>query len=676
MSTATVIYIILAAITAAGLAYFFYFFKSKKAAVYPWLLWFLRFIAVFSLLLLIINPEIVKKDYYLEKPKLVLAVDNSASIAHFDEVEPVSDFIESIKAHKEVQDRFDLEIFAFDDQLEQPEAINFDGKQTNIHNALSSIENLFRTETVATVLVSDGNQTYGRDYSYFDSKSNHHIFPVIVGDTTSYIDVSIDRINLNNYAFLGNKFPVEVILNYQIENQEQTKFQIKSGNNILYSTDLVLEPNESSKVLDINLPANNVGTKFFTASVIALENEKNKINNQKKFAVEVIDQRAEILLLTDILHPDIGAIKRSVEMNKSRGLVVKNVTENNIDFASFQSVFLYQPNAKFRSVFESLNETKSNYFIISGSKTDWNFLNTVQSDFRKEVTNQTEDFLPVFNENYAPFQIEKGIFENYPPLLGLFGSTEINSAGEILLFQKISGIVTEEPLLVTVENKSQKHGILLGENIWKWRAQSYVENKDFDTFDTFFGKIVQYFSKNEKRERLKLSYDPIFYENQEVTISAQYFDENYEFDPRQQLQLSILEEGTQRNSIPFVLKDNNYGLNLGAMPSGNYEFVVSVKDKGISKKGYFEIEDYSVEQQFMNADLGKMKQLAQLQKKQLFFLSEKEDLLKSLLDNPEFIPVQKSKEVNVPLIDWFYLLAIIAIALSAEWFLRKYHGLI
>ena len=57
--------------------------------------------------------------------------------------------------------------------------------------------------------------------------------------------------------------------------------QIKSGNNILYSTDLVLEPNESSKVLDINLPANNVGTKFFTASVIALENEKNKINNQK-----------------------------------------------------------------------------------------------------------------------------------------------------------------------------------------------------------------------------------------------------------------------------------------------------------------------------------------------------------------------------------------------------------
>jgi hypothetical protein len=30
----------------------------------------------------------------------------------------------------------------------------------------------------------------------------------------------------------------------------------------------------------------------------------------------------------------------------------------------------------------------------------------------------------------------------------------------------------------------------------------------------------------------------------------------------------------------------------------------------------------------------------------------------------------------VPLIDWKYLLAIIALALAAEWFIRKYNGLI
>jgi hypothetical protein len=42
---------------------------------------FLRFLSVFALLLLLINPTFKQKSYYNEQPILTIAVDNSSSVA-------------------------------------------------------------------------------------------------------------------------------------------------------------------------------------------------------------------------------------------------------------------------------------------------------------------------------------------------------------------------------------------------------------------------------------------------------------------------------------------------------------------------------------------------------------------------------------------------------------------
>ena len=49
---------------------------------------------------------------------------------------------------------------------------------------------------------------------------------------------------------------------------------------------------------------------------------------------------------------------------------------------------------------------------------------------------------------------------------------------------------------------------------------------------------------------------------------------------------------------------------------------------------------------------------------------------RKLLEDDRFVSVQKSEQKVVPLIDWKYLLALIAVLLSLEWFIRKYNGLI
>lgn len=677
MSSTTIILIILAALIAAGLAFYFYFIGKKRSIPFPWLFGTLRFFTLFVVFLLLINPEFTQRQLFLEKAKLLLAVDNSSSISNYPAEGDVLDLVDFFQKNQELTERFEIGTYTFGEDLDRATAIDFSQPQTNIQKALSSLQKLYSKQATATILVSDGNQTVGNDYKYFTTQKNHSVLPILVGDTTSYEDIAITQLNANRYGFLDNRFPVEAIINYTIEQTTKKQFEIKNRDGaVVYSQLLNLDPNHNSVVVATNLPANSIGKKLYTASISPLKNEKKIINNSKKFSVEIIDERTNVLLLTDISHPDLGALKRSVEANQQQNLTIKNVVGINFEEIEYQLIILYQPNKNFKNVFERIEQENFNYFMITGLQTDWHWLNSNQSEFKKDVTEQSEYFQPVYNENYAPFQIEKNPFATYPPLEGKFGEITFSAPEQIFLFQKISSFETTQPLLATFETNGRKKAVLFGENIWKWRSRSYLNDQSFEEFDDFFGKLVQYLSKNKQKERLNVSYNAFYHENEDVLITAQYFDQNYEFDGRQRLNFSFQKNEGEKQIASFVLKGNKYELKLGNLPAGEYDFTVKVEGKEVSKTGNFEVSEFGVEQQFNNANLDGMQQFAAKQGEKLYFLSEKEDIARQLLSDPRFVPVQKSMENKIPLIEWYYLLFVLVLLLTAEWFLRKYYGLI
>ncbi|MEZ4781536.1 MAG: hypothetical protein R2816_08260 [Flavobacteriaceae bacterium] len=59
-----------------------------------------------------------------------------------------------------------------------------------------------------------------------------------------------------------------------------------------------------------------------------------------------------------------------------------------------------------------------------------------------------------------------------------------------------------------------------------------------------------------------------------------------------------------------------------------------------------------------------------------YFIANTDDLISDLLNDSRYATIQKSTKNIVPLIDFKILLALIALSLSIEWFLRKYNGLI
>ncbi|HET8838425.1 MAG TPA: vWA domain-containing protein [Flavobacteriaceae bacterium] len=677
MDALTIFWVILAAILALGLSFSQYFFgKKRKFKNRGWFV-FLRFVTWFALFLLLINPKFSSNSYYVEKPALLLAVDNSSSIANFGKADEVRNFMAELKNNSELTKRFDLEIYSFGETLRPADSLSFEEKQTEIGNALRELQQIHKKKTAPIVLVTDGNQTFGEEYRYLANNQNSQIFPVVVGDTTQYTDLEITQLNANRYTFLNNKFPVEIFINYVGLKNIESEFVIQENERTVFREKVNFSPENKSKRISAILPANSIGVKTYTAKILPLDQEKNKVNNQRKFAIETIGQKTEILLLAGILHPDIGALKKAVESNEQRSVTIKT-PEDELNVGEYQLVILYQPNDSFQSVFQQIKDLKINAFIITGTATDYNFLNSAQSDFEKQANRQFEDFLPEFNKNYGVFQLEDIGFDDFPPLRDRFGRTEFQNRIRPILFQNIQGITTETPLLATVEDqKGRRKAFLFGEGIWKWRAKSYLDFRSFEKFDGFLGKLVQYLASTKKRERLELSYHSFYNKGDELMIRAEYFDRNFVFDPHAKLTLVAENKDTeQRVQRPFLLKNTDYTVNLSDFPPGKYNFTVKVEGENLSKSGEFTLIDFEPEKQFMNANLNQLQEIAHNPDHQVYFLNAADLLAKDLLGNNAFLPVQKSKQKMISIIDWYYLLIVILLSLAVEWFLRKYNGLI
>ncbi|WP_298535215.1 VWA domain-containing protein [uncultured Algibacter sp.] len=677
MSSETLLYIIFAGIIALLLALFQYLKKQKSMSKINMLFAFLRFITFYAVLLLVINPKFTKKTLSIEKPNLVIAIDNSSSVGYLGYANKALALVKALKENPDLQDRFNLIPYTFGKNLENKDSISFSEKQTHISEAFKQLAQIHNQSISPTLLISDGNQTYGNDYEIVSRDYKQPVFPVILGDTITYTDLKIQQLNVNKYAFLKNDFPVEIILVYNGNSSVNSILQVKNGNHVIYSQPVSFSKKENSKVVTFNLPANQPGIVNLEAFVTPLENEKNIINNSKNFAIEVINQKTKIAIISNFSHPDIGALKKSIESNEQCLVELIKPNYEIEKLSDFQLIIVYQPNNKFKDILEFLKTQNRNAFYVVGTKTDLYFLNKASNSFSLDITNQSESYQAELNLNYSPFVVDDIDFESFPPLLSNYGDVNFTKPLESILNKTINGVNTNTPLLATSEKGQQREAFLFGENIWQWRAQSYLNEKSFDSFDKFIGKLIQYLALNQQKSRLNIDYESFYDGNTDVIIKAEFFDKNYVFDIREVLTITVIDEYSKnQKTFPLVLKNNYYQVDLSNLPASKYSFQIKTRNEKLSKSGRFQILDFNVEQQFLNADVTKLKKVATNTGGKEYFISETGKLVDDLLNDSRFVALQKSNKKNIPLIDWKYLLAIIVLSLSAEWFLRKYNGLI
>jgi hypothetical protein len=658
---------------ALSVAYFQYFHKEKNKLKVINLLFGLKTMSVFLLILLLINPSIEKIEIENEKPTLSILVDNSKSVSFFKEGKTVNDFVFNLQNNNDLTTKFSLKEFVFGKNLQVLDSLSFLDNETNISEAIIGVNELEKDKIGPIILITDGNQTLGTAYEFLNSK--HPIYPVIIGDTTKYVDLKIAQLNVNKYSYIQNKFPVEVILNYEGTETVKTQFSIFSDGKTIFRENVSFSSDKKSATITANITSKKEGLQYYTASLNTLNNEKNTKNNSKSFSVEVINEQTKVLILSSVLHPDIGALKKSIESNKQRSVAIFMIDEFKGQINDYKLVILYQVNNKFNKVVSQLNETDSNYLLISGANTDWNFINKQQLGFSKNAISQTENYGAIFNNSFLTFLQEDIAFNNFPLLKDNFGEVLISKEHQTLLYQKVNGIETNQPLLTTFDENNQKSAVLFGEGIWKWRAVSFLNSNSFEEFDKFTGSLVQYLSSNKKRDRLEINANTIYPANSTINITAFYTDRNYQFDARAALEIAIKNTATKEvKKVPFSLVNNSYQVEIENLIAGDYSYEVSVIGLDIKNTGRFKITEYQIEEQFTNANVNKLQQLATKTGGKLFYKNQMTDLTKQLLENESYYTLQKSSVKQQNLIDWKWILFLVITLFTAEWFIRKYYG--
>lgn len=674
MTSGTILLLMLSAAVAAGLSYVQYFYKNPNRPRIAYGLASLRFAAIFGLLLLLINPVISRTSYETVKIPLPVVVDNSRSVKELNADAPARAAIQKLLSDGRLSSKFEVQAYRFDADFEASDKADFSGAQTRVDLVAQNLKSIHKNSTHPIVLITDGNQTHGSDYVYSFRQSNR-VFPIVLGDTTKFLDLKISRLNVNKYAFLKNQFPAEVFLQYNGNKNVSATFSISNGATTLARQTVNFSPQNRAQVVNVLLPANTAGLQVFRASVTSGERERNTFNNQRNFAVEIIDQKTEVGIVSSLNHPDLGGLKRAVGTNAQRRATI--VKPGTVDVGNYNVLILYQPDASFRSILEQAEAAGVNTWIITGMSTDFNLLNRQQDQVSFRMSGQKEDYLAAFDTGFNFFAAEDIGFAELPPLDHPFGVITAKTNLSVLLQARIRNIDANQPLLAFAETGPKRTAYLFGENIWKWRLQSHANLNSFEKFDQFVDKTIQFLASNQKRRSLVVEAERFYNSGDPIEISAQFFNKNFEFDEKARLSITVTNRDTKAaRSFDMIRATNNFKVNLDRLSPGKYSFLVKELTSNATHSGFFEVIDFDIEKQFVNPDVDKLRQLAAVTSGAIFMPDQTEALIRTLVDDPGYKPIEKEVTRRTPIIDWLLLLILIASALGAEWLLRKYHGML
>ncbi len=667
MTNETIIFILLNSVVSFGLSLLFYknYLKDKS----KWLLIGLRFLSFFIVITLLFDFSTELTQVSTQKPKLYIGVDDSKSINYLSDSTEVTQLIKTLEDHPELNEVFDINLLKFGSKVEVLDSLSFNQNYTNLSSLFDFYTNL-KDNNAQFVTITDANQNFGQsiDYSLSQSLKNRN-YGIIIGDTTQVDDLNLSRTNHNAYAFLDNNFPVEVFVENNSNSANKTNLKLFQNNQLISQQNIDLSPNATGQ-FKFEIKAKQIGKQTYKIVVDALKDEKNIINNTKSFGIEVIDNRYNILLVSEIIHPDISALKSSISASNQYKFTFKKPQEVK-DLSKYNLVIAYQPTPIFKPLLTQVKTSKQSLFIIGGTSTDYDLLTDLDFGFSKKNTSLIEEIQAEFSNTYSFYETVNLNFQDYPPLKNQLSRVKLTDNFQTLLDQKVNGFKDGNPLWIVKNVNNHKLSVLFGENIWMWRSKAYQLFGNFKEFDRFIDQHIQFLSNKKRRERLTVEAKNFYNRGEAGKISAKFYDANYNLKTDTKLNLTITNLKTNTvNTISMARDATKFSSSISSLPTGDYSYKITAE--AFSKTGDFSIIDFNRELQDQQANY---KFLASaLQKEQIYLQKNNADLINSIL-NKKPKAIQKSFVKKMGFIEIKYLLGLLILTLGLEWILRKYRGL-
>jgi len=649
-----------------------------------------RFLAVTIIFLLLFNPLLNTENSHKEKPLIVVAVDNSQSVmANKDSAFYRTTFADNIKKiEAQLGDNFEVKYLTYGEKITDGNNITFAEKQSDYSTLISGIYSRYENNNIgALILAGDGLYNKGVNPVYEAKSFKFPVFTVALGDTNHQRDIRIKKVKHNEIAYLGNTFPVNIAIVGDGCNGEQAKVSIIYKGNEIFNKNIIIDGQNFTADIPAVLDAKESGLQHYTINVTRLSNEISYINNTYQFAVEVLDGKQKILLAALSPHPDLGALKKSIESNKNyeAKIVFVNELAKITDLKQYNLVVMHQLPGTTNSVQNILNNLRQMQIptlFIGGTQSNWQVLSSYLSGLRISSSPANEnDAIPIVNGSFSLFSLSENLkskLANFPPLKSPFGNYN-NTGFEVLANQQVGYVKTNNPLIALSKGNTWRVGVICGEGIWRWHLADFSQNKNYDVFDEIINKTVQYLGVKSDLRRFRLvNFKTTYLENEPLQLDAEVYNPSYELDNKNDVEFTINTTDEKLYKYTFSKTANAYTLNAGILAPGIYTYIAKtmVDGKQETINGIFSILPLQNELGETVADHNLLGQLAQNTGGNMFYPKELDKLVKQLKASEVIKPIIYTERETTDLINLKWLFIIILLFMSVEWLVRKINGVV
>jgi|GEM_PF-5456076 len=561
-------------------------------------LFFLIFSALFSLILQLRFSK-------SEKPEVFVLIDYSGSMnAKTDGISRKKQAIRLAqdKIFPALQKKAETKLLLFSDTVyELQDSANVNKSMTMIGNSVKSLSKFSKTTPSAIFLLSDGRNTSGIEPAEIAEKVTYPIFTVPVGTFNKENNISISQITINPIVYKGDSVPATILITNNGITRKNLKVQIRREGKVLSKKNISLLEHGIDYPVRLYIVPDKEGIINYEATLSIFDDETNKEDNRKSFAIRVKRKRKIVIAIAYELNWDYRFLRDFLmhqkdteftgyaRLNNNQFLIQTDKKESTgqIDLNRLKSadvVILINPE-KIKTTLVSfisrrvskngmglliignklpnLSEFRNMYpFIISG--------NTLTGDVEPTVT-QTGYNSPLFKVNEITVS-------SLPPLSNPLRVKAAKALTRIYLQGSLHGS-QHIPLFGSVNYGKGKVAAFTAENLWYWKMLPLTTKSETPIYDNIISNILRFITvMNEEKKLVLYAPKTKLLWGEPLTVNATLYDEMMNALMGGIIELHIEKDGKKLNDfIMNDIGDGNYKQTINLPKPGRYTVSAEAK---------------------------------------------------------------------------------------------------
>ena len=685
-----------------------FFVRSIYSRTYPYAVgWsfrtlvFLRITVFFLLICLLIEPTLQITTKVVRKPKMLMLVDTSSSMAaqegSMSRLDRVRNFFGSDFWENQVN-KLDFRVWGFADAaypvaLDSLEILKAESRSTNLGEALHYIgRNRIEIEnSKGVLLVTDGIHNAGVNPLEIAENFPVPIFSLSVGESSIPADLKIISAESKGLNYTGKELEIKVKF-------VGAGFKGRSSELVVYEKDqelkrVIIDFTGEIQELELTIPSSDPGPHFYRLKLVPLKGEITLINNEIMTSLYVEREKLKVVLIASRPNSESAFLFRALKGDSTLS-VTRAMRKNSRE--------LYEGNWE-----EDLHEGHDIIVLVGFDPEMW--LDQMSSVLEREVGNGkgllwiggTEGFgnaLQLFPNDFFPFEISNRLFsqkdvflrlvkedlqhsalsldlfgssqnwDKMPPLSGLYPVTLLGPNAKVLI-ESAEG----EPIFVSSSYQRGKMFFALSQSFWSLDLTSRGLMENPDIVSKFWQNTIRWLGTKSESDRIEVTAErPVYRAGNTVIFNGYVTGELADLE-------RSCKVGVEIDNGEFVdLKLQPNGSFIGrwlAPPGGEYSYQPFANCGDIfieGDRGRIVVDNYSVEWAELQANIPLLESLGEVTAGSVVPLSRASDLFKYLNFVNDVIPETYIFRLGVSSMALFLIVTLLVI----EWWIRRRVGMV